>query len=339
MKSETGKTSSLGQYLSYKFTKETALSLADHDYCKKPLFDYDIISNDDNKLQEIKYYIHKQSCDYEPSTSSEQNMETFISQIVAQNNLPISLEKQFTVYNTNNLPHKKIHESLNNQIRTGNLIVTIDLSSLDAPRPCGTNYVDIDQNTEEWHKHRQYKVTGSRLPALLGIYGKAKYDTMWSVVKKGDKENYLGNIKNIERGHMYEDEAISNFKKISKAGIERCGFFIHPSDTCYGSSPDGLGPAAILLEVKTRAANSDDPLMSIEKVPQYFVQCQLQMQCTEAEFTILQSYHPETQSSNFFLIKRDNTLMTVKDVIDSILHDQPIMEWNHNEIFKVKGIG
>ena len=78
---------------------------------------------------------------------------------------------------------------------------------------------------------------------------------MWNVVRKGDKGKYLGNIKNIEP-HMYEDEAISNFKKILKAGIERCGFYSHPSDTCYGSSSDGLGPAAILLAVKTRAANS-----------------------------------------------------------------------------------
>ena len=75
MKSETGKTSSLRQYLSYKFTKETAMSLADHDYCKEPLFDDNISNDDDDKLQEIKQYIHKQSCDYQPSTSSEQNME------------------------------------------------------------------------------------------------------------------------------------------------------------------------------------------------------------------------------------------------------------------------
>ena len=227
MKSETGKTSSLGQYLSYKFTKETAMSLADHDYCKEPLFDHNIISNDDDKLQEIKHYIHKQSCDYQPSTSSEQNMETFINQIAAQNNLPITLEKHFTVYNTNNLP-SKIHESLNNQIRTGNLIVTIDLSSLDAPKPCGTNYVDIDQNTEEWHKHRQYKVTGTRLPALLGIYGKLKFDMMWNVVRKGDKEQYLGNIKNIERGHMCEDEAISNFKKNLESWNRKMWIFYSP---------------------------------------------------------------------------------------------------------------
>ena len=32
-------------------------------------------------------------------------------------------------------------------------------------------------------------------------------------------------------------------------------------------------------------------------------------------------------------------MAVVKDVIDSILHDDPILEWNHNEICKVNIIG
>ena len=71
----------------------------------------------------------------------------------------------------------------------------------------------------------------------------------------------------------------------------------------YGSSPDALGPLGILLEVKTRAEGSSSLLQSLDTVPQYFVQCQLQMLCTDAEFCILQSYHPQPKTSNFFIVK------------------------------------
>ena len=48
-----------------------------------------------------------------------------------------------------------------------------------------------------------------------------------------------------------------------------CGFFNHPDDSSYGASPDGLVAPGILLEIKTRAANSDRPLLNIAKNPGY----------------------------------------------------------------------
>ena len=75
---------------------------------------------------------------------------------------------------------------------------------------------------------------------------------------------------------------------------EKCGFFLHLTDSRYGSSPDVLGHLGILLEVKTKGKGSFGPLESIEKFPHYFVLCQLQILCTGAEFFILQSYHPES---------------------------------------------
>ena len=54
-------------------------------------------------------------------------------------------------------------------------------------------------------------------------------------------------IKNISTGNYYEGEAITNFEKVSNCETEKCGFFLHPPDTRYGSSPDALGPLRILL--------------------------------------------------------------------------------------------
>ena len=64
------------------------------------------------------------------------------------------------------------------------------------------------------------------------------------------------------------------------------------------------------------------------------------MLCTDAEFCILQSYQPETKSSIFLLVKRNNTLMTiVKDVIDSIYHNERILTWAHNDVTELHGFG
>ena len=73
-------------------------------------------------------------------------------------------------------------------------------------------------------------------------------------------------------------------------------FSVVDMDSRYGSSPDKLGPLEILLEVKTKGEGSSGPLESLVKFLHYFVQCQLQMLCTGAEFCILQSYHPESKT-------------------------------------------
>ena len=43
---------------------------------------------------------------------------------------------------------------------------------MNTPKPFGMNYVESEQNSEEWLNERKFKITGSRLPALLGFYGR-----------------------------------------------------------------------------------------------------------------------------------------------------------------------
>ena len=122
--------------------------------------------------------------------------------------------------------HTSLHKDIDSQIISGVQIIKLDLSFLEAPKPCGSNYFDVLQNTQTWHDHRRYKITGSRLPALLGFYGKAKYDLIWEVVINGTTEPDLNHIQNIRRGHYFEDEAIKHFEKVSKAKTEKCGFLV-----------------------------------------------------------------------------------------------------------------
>ena len=68
---------------------------------------------------------------------------------------------------------------------------------------------------------------------------------------------------------------------MSKATTKQCGFFIHPSKKQYGASPDALGTAELLLELKAGAVSSEGTSISLDLFSNYFIQCQLQMVCTD----------------------------------------------------------
>ena len=76
-------------------------------------------------------------------------------------------------------------------------------------------------------------------------------------------------------------------------------YLIHPSNSKFGSSPDAIGPAGPIIEIKKRASSLVDLLQSLEKFLIYFAQTQLQMKSTDASFCILLFYHPETKSGGF----------------------------------------
>ena len=65
-----------------------------------------------------------------------------------------------------------LHIKIKSQLNTNSSIIKIDLTFLEAPQPSGDNYVNAQQNYPEWPEIRRDKVTGSRLPTLLGFYGK-----------------------------------------------------------------------------------------------------------------------------------------------------------------------
>lgn len=81
----------------------------------------------------------------------------------------------------------------------------------------------------------------------------------------------------------------------TKLPVTPCGFFTHPNDNKYGGSPDGVGPR-FLLEVRTRVAGSDGPLMAI--TANHLLQTNYQMAMTGATIVFLQCYHPEKKTFN-----------------------------------------
>jgi len=216
------------------------------------------------------------------------------------------------------------------------------MSNPKAPYPCGPNYHDVLQNTNAWEDLRKFKITGSRLPTLLGSHGQEKFMKYWKVVKQGLKESDVikTNFENFKRGQKFEKEAISVFCNLSNSETQSYGFFEDPSDSNYGASPNAMAASSLILEVKTRPAKTEGPLKSLKQLLSYYIQPQLETVCTGASYCILESYHPETQQASFLLIKRDDVFMSViKDITNSILNEKPLLEWSHSENNYYKRLG
>ena len=61
------------------------------------------------------------------------------------------------------------------------------------------------------------------------------------------------------------------------------------------------------------------------------------MLCTGTEFCILQSYHPESKTSKFFIIKYNNTLLTIiKEIVDCMFDENHMLDWAHEEIVELQ---
>ena len=126
-----------------------------------------------------------------------------------------------------------------------------------------------------------------------------------------------------------EKIALDLFEKESHCQSKRCRFFLHLDRERYRGSIDTLEPADIIIEIKTRAKKccSNAILKSLKGKGGYFLQTQQQMQCTGASFCMLVSYHPESNTAKYFIIKRDEALFFVfKSVKDSILENEVITE-------------
>lgn len=164
--------------------------------------------------------------------NSASNIQTSIAsseEILTQDILPIEVIKcNYTKKDNNTL-------NIRNSIKKPLLInpkakVYIDIRLLNSSKPQVANYTDITQNTEEWYQLRRFKITGTRLPLLLGLQGKNKLMECWSTVKTGKREDdKLLSIKNIKRGVKFEKTAISYFEKVSQSKTIKCGFFTHPT--------------------------------------------------------------------------------------------------------------
>ena len=167
---------------------------------------------------------------------------------------------------------KKVIAGIKAQLQEKRPLLTINISNVKVPNPCGPKYHDVLQNVRE--DLRKFKITGSRLPALLGLHGQEKFLKYWKVAKQCLKESNAinTNFKNFKRCHKFQKEAISVFCNLSNSETQTCKFFEDPSDYNYGASPDALAASSFILEVNTRPAKTEGPLPTLKQLPSYYIQ-------------------------------------------------------------------
>ena len=132
-----------------------------------------------------------------------------------------------------------LHIKVNSQLNANASTIKIEMSFLTAPQPSGDNYVNDQQNSPGLLEI-MWKVTGSRLQALLGFYGKTTFEMTWNIVKSKTAEPVMKYIKSISSVHQFEDAAIAQFESITKSRTIRCGFFHFANSIRYGSRPDAI---------------------------------------------------------------------------------------------------
>ena len=117
---------------------------------KKTLFDADTISIERNKIDKIIFYIDKnngsiQIGDTNIKTNNTSCKQQCLSDTIVNQNI-LEIMQPHTVYER----FKNVYKSLNEQILNGDS-VNINIRYLVAPKPCGSNYIGVKQNTQEWH--------------------------------------------------------------------------------------------------------------------------------------------------------------------------------------------
>jgi len=142
---------------------------------------------------------------------------------------------------------------------------------------------ELAQGSPEWFQARKGLITGSIAGAILGISPfMTRDDVMRSMVRDyfGEEREFTGNIA-TEYGSANEFTAVCDFEAAPGFTVTDTGF--HKKDW-LGASPDGLISEDAVLEVKCPFGirNDENPTFkTIDDVPHYYAQMQLEMYCTD----------------------------------------------------------
>jgi len=140
------------------------------------------------------------------------------------------------------------------------------------------DYIDVEQNSEEWFALRAGKLTSSNLGKVMANFGKAfgdpakKYAKVISVeqVKEAPISSSFSN-DHMLRGHEQEPIARALYEQETFSTVDNGGFFC--SDE-IGCSPDGLVQKDGAIEIKCVIANIHYDNVKRQKIdPTYKWQC------------------------------------------------------------------
>lgn len=108
---------------------------------------------------------------------------------------------------------------------------------------------DVEQGTDEWHKLREKRYTGSNADKLLLHHDKLKIvDGEVSKYSLTEITGFSGNFY-TKRGHALEEEAVELYEAYTERKVARPGFITNSKYPLCGYSPDALDDIP-LIEVK-----------------------------------------------------------------------------------------
>jgi hypothetical protein len=151
---------------------------------------------------------------------------------------------------------------------------------------------DLEQNTDDWLKHRLGLITGSQVKNLLTPTLKmANNDKTRSLIYTLAAERLTGRIEEIpqtyhmRRGHIEEEIAKKKYSE-GVAEVQECGFIKSEKlGFLTGYSPDGLVGDDGLIEIKSRMAKFQIETVCAGEVPsEYMAQIQTAFAFTERKW-------------------------------------------------------
>jgi hypothetical protein len=146
--------------------------------------------------------------------------------------------------------------------------------------------ISIEQNTEEWHKVREGRATGSNADSLLsGDLAKA--------LSLNDKDKQFRGNYFTDRGHKLEPIAIKTYELIHDCKVDRPGFVINDEYPNAGCSPDGIHKDW-LIEVKCFAEKRHLEIKTHKDIPfKIMAQLQFNMMISGLRKSRLVMYNPD----------------------------------------------
>lgn len=168
------------------------------------------------------------------------------------------------------------------------------------------------QRTEQWHKDRCGKITGSRVKdatsklksgerskAAKTLKGKIVAERLTGVSADAD----ISNLRAVQHGIVTEELAVKAFEAETGKTVQLVGLIDHPTLPMCGASPDGLIDDDAVLEIKCPNSATHIEYLKGNCIPdEYHEQTLWQLACTGRTKVYFVSFDPRMPPANQLLI-------------------------------------
>ena len=199
------------------------------------------------------------------------------------------------------------------------------------------------QGSEEWKVARLAMVTASKLSDVMAKTKSGYSATRKNYMMKLICEKLSGNAEEgftsaaMVRGVELEAEARNAYSFRNNVDVIEEGFIVHPVETGFGASPDGLVGDDGLIEIKCpNTATHVEFLKSGKPKREYILQMHGQMLCTGRRWCDFVSYDDRLQGLEYKCVRVEFDDDLGNEIIKEVTSFLVDMEKELNEILKLK---